>query len=308
MNFPIARSNDTKKESIDVPTKNPLNFSMKNINFNKIETVPEGVVVPATKADAEKQAERKKLKAEKQEKKAVNEFKESYRDNENLLKEVILETDLFTRDLKDQMDLVKNSKTLKNKHMIYGELQANITSLIGTKLSAVKELNSIIHNSQNMGLKKAKDNAELTNSNNEDKLIMDLYRAMMEGKGGMTNNASIVMPTYDQINAIPAAFVGLPTNNSMDDGYNNYINNRSAAQLGMIMDSNPNIQTVVRYNPNNGLKKFDVVDISTGQSLPKFERPDAMFLDDTIIDSNTWTAKNNNMNMIYDVMVDYNLF
>ena len=74
----------------------------------------------------------------------------------------------------------------------------------------------------------------------------------------------------------------------------------------MLLMENPNVKTVVRYNSSTGDRCFDVIDISTGESIPNVDRPDPMFLSDITIDTRNLIARNVNMDQSYQLIVSNN--
>ena len=74
-------------------------------------------------------------------------------------------------------------------------------------------------------------------------------------------------------------------------------------QNRMLIGDNPNIETVVVYDPNTGDKSFDVIDTSTGIPVPNYPRPDPILLDDTIIDFQSGIASNSNLGQNWKVVV-----
>lgn len=286
------------------PNKNPFSKPLKfkpndifvdnNINNTIVPNKPNTSLIT------------KPIKKKKVKKKEINEYEKKYKPYKEKLSEIIDASDSFISNLNEEMLKIKNSRSFKNKHMVISEIQSNITKLLDTKLNSVKEMNKIVTDVNKLILSKEKIKGD-TDSINNNQIIMDLYSSMINGKNGMDNNVSIISPTaYDNSNALPTNFISLneTSNNELNTGYDNYINNRTPAQLNMIMDSNPNIQTIVRYNPNTGNKMFDVVDITNGKSLPNFERPDSLFLENTKIDLVNWKATNSDIRSNYDVMVD----
>ncbi len=73
-------------------------------------------------------------------------------------------------------------------------------------------------------------------------------------------------------------------------------------QNRMLMDGNPNIETVVVYDPSTGSKAFDVIDTSTGSPVANYPRPDPIMLDDTTIDFASGIASNTNIGQNWKVV------
>ena len=70
------------------------------------------------------------------------------------------------------------------------------------------------------------------------------------------------------------------------------------------MEQNPNIRTVVKYNQSTGSRYFDVVDSSTGESIPNYPRPDEFLLEDTTIDVASGIARNRNVNEVWPLVLE----
>ena len=90
---------------------------------------------------------------------------------------------------------------------------------------------------------------------------------------------------------------------SQEENFANYLNNLTPQQNMMHLEENPNIQQVVVYNQENGARYFDVIDMSTGQSVPNAEKHDAMFLEDITIDLKNKVARNINIGETYPLVL-----
>ena len=74
-------------------------------------------------------------------------------------------------------------------------------------------------------------------------------------------------------------------------------------QQRMILEKNPNIKTVVVYDQSIGNKWFDVIDVTTGTSIPNVARPAQFLLDDIVPDFRNGVATNSNANMRYPLVL-----
>ena len=70
----------------------------------------------------------------------------------------------------------------------------------------------------------------------------------------------------------------------------------------VLMEGNPNINTVVVNDPSTGEYHFDVIDRSSGQSIPNYPRPSNMILEGLTFNPNNNTAVNKDLNIEYDVI------
>ena len=69
------------------------------------------------------------------------------------------------------------------------------------------------------------------------------------------------------------------------------------------MEKNPNVKTVVVYNQTTGNKWFDVIDVTTGNSVPNIARPAEFLLDDMVPDFRNGIATNSNANMSFPLVL-----
>lgn len=226
-------------------------------------------------------------------------YESTYEDTRNLLKNSIVQIDMISADLKNDLDQVRGSKMLKKKYDYIPEMSSTISSLLGTKLAAIRELNKTITDSHNLELKRMKE-LDLSKANevDDDKFIMDTYNAFI----GMGDMGTGVVPNMGEMMLPNSGFVRANVGES-EGGYTAYTNNMSDAHHAMRYEDDPNVKVVVMYDQNNGGKWFDVINIQSGESLPNVPRPDAMFLEDTTIDINTGIARNVNIDTTYPVIV-----
>ena len=229
----------------------------------------------------------------------------SYDETNNMLRYSIAQIDTISNDVKNELDNVRKSKTLKGKYKYISDLCATASSLISTKVSAIREINSSTTNSLKLELQRAKDNkaSAMMNQQDDDKYIADLYNAYINTP--VNAGASSVFTNMSPTNN-PALIGGIPINTSSmseEQNYQNYLQNMTPEQNRMLIGDNPNIETVVVYDPNTGDKSFDVIDTSTGIPVPNYPRPDPILLDDTIIDFQSGIASNSNLGQNWKVVV-----
>lgn len=229
----------------------------------------------------------------------------SYDETNNMLRYSIAQIDTISNDIKNELDNVRKSKTLKGKYKYISDLCATASSLISTKVSAIREINSSTTSSLKLELQRAKDNkaSAMMNQQDDDKYIADLYNAYINTpvNAGTSSVFANMAPTSN-----PALIGGVPINNSSmneEQNYQNYLQNMTPEQNRMLIGDNPNIETVVVYDPNTGDKSFDVIDTSTGIPVPNYPRPDPILLDDTIIDFQSGIASNSNLGQNWKVVV-----
>jgi hypothetical protein len=229
-------------------------------------------------------------------------YKENYKETDALLRTTIAQIDNTTGYIENDLREIRSAKNLKKKYDYTSLLYGTEASLIGQKISAVRELNSTINKINDMEFKRAKEMRALDSANNDDKAIMDLYQAMVSGSLPMSNNN---MNTYNatvmQNSIIPVAGGGnnynnpQATNTAYDAGYQKYLSGLSPEENMMLFENNSNIQEVVCYNQDTQNMYFDILDVTTGQSVPNVPRKDSMFLENTTLDFTDMVARNNKL-------------
>lgn len=227
-------------------------------------------------------------------------YNHTYNETNTLLKGTIVQIDMLSGEIKEEVDKIKNSKTLKKKYDYISELTSTSSSLIGTKISAIKELNNSITQCHNLELKRIKElNLGKKDDKNDDMQVMDLYNAFINAPVG--NKSFQMAPSIQDF-----TLMGGPISRgdgAIDSGINSFISNMSPEQNAMLLETNNNIETVVMFNPETGARWFDVIDKTTNRPVPNISKPDNFLLEDTIIDPRALTARNKNLDTIHRVVL-----
>lgn len=191
--------------------------------------------------------------------------------------------------------------------------------LINTKVSAIRELNSSRSKINDLIMKREQMLKD-TGEENSDKAVMDAYYAFINAPryGLPTVNQALSPSSLNTgVNlagqAIPTTSIGGlsgvvsadPTNQQavQNTSFESYTQNLSPIQKRMIVDKDPNIKTVVVYDQSTGMKYFDVVNVSTGQSIPGVQKPAEFLLDTMRIDARNGIAVNSNANMTFPLVL-----
>lgn len=231
---------------------------------------------------------------------AETDYASTYNETNNLIRGAIMQSDELSNEIKQDIDSVRASKTIKNKYTYITNLTASASALLSTKISAIKELNSTITQAHNLELNRMKTLKLNEAEANDDAKMMDIYSAFVNTPvGTYTPSAPNIQDITLGVNAPNGAVapVEMISNNPVNG-------NLTAEQNRMRMESNPNIQTVIRYNQATGQRAFDVIDTTTGASIPNYPRPDGFLLEDTTIDVHSGIARNRNINTVWPLVVD----
>ena len=229
-------------------------------------------------------------------------YARSYNETNNLIRGAIMQADELSSEVKQDIDAVRASKTLKNKYTYITNLTASASSLLTTKISAIKELNSTITQAHNLELNRMKALKLDKADENDDMRMMDLYSSFVNTPVGVynPNSAPTIQDITLGVNGVNPAVGAV----EMNAGTINNGQPLTPEQNRMRMESNPNIQVVVRYDQATGQRCFDVVDKSTGMSVPNYPRPDGFLLEDTTIDVHTGIARNRNINAVWPLLIE----
>lgn len=280
---------DQAKIKIDTGSTNTTSTSKKGRPKKQTRTMPDGAeMVPADDNDLPKHQ--------------TNEpYKDAYVETDNMLRTAIVQIDIMNNDIKSELDQIRGSKTLKKKYEYISELSSTASTLLGTKISAIRELNKTITDCHNLEMKRIKELKLEQNEQDDDKKILDMYNAFIStpistGYNPLGPSASDLTLVND-MSGIVRADAGV------DAGYGNYINNLTPTQNRMRMENNPNVQTVVVFNQETGQRFFDVIDRTTGESIPNISKPDDFLLADVTINVNTMTARNTNLDISYPLII-----
>ena len=181
---------------------------------------------------------------------SVVSYATSYDDTTNMLRQAIMQADVLTSEIKQDIDTIRASKTMKGKYTYITNLASTEAGLIGTKISAIREMNNSITQAHNLELKRAKDiKDDQRNQQSDDARIMDMYNAFINAPIG-----SYAKPTAPSIPDIllgangpspafsPVAMVGTTVGSS----------NLTPEQMRIRYEGNPNVEEVVMYEASTG--------------------------------------------------------
>ena len=240
-------------------------------------------------------------------------------DTNALLHQTIGQLDVVAAEMKDELDKIVKSRTIKGRYMAMGNVSKSLSDMLSTKVQAIKELNNSIKAVNDMEYRRAKDNRSFESEQGDDKAIMDLYNAFVQAPVSAnipsTGPYSLIGPNINDVmfgaNQLPAgsneviasdgSIITYDTNQSQQNSmFNNYMSNLTPEQNAMINEGKT--ETVVVYDKATGAKSFEVVDSKTMQPVPNMPVPDPMFLADVTVDVRRKVARNTNLNQVYKVI------
>ena len=235
-------------------------------------------------------------------------YADTYHDTNNMALGIIAQADELLNNAKTELDYIR-TRNIKGKYIYMNNMLASMSSLMSTKLQAIREINTTIKNANDMEYRRFKDNRALDQTN-DTKAVMDAYKAFISAPVGapayhLPNTFDITTGsngvTHVDLNGVVPANGQQPIS-SGDTGFDNYIKNLSPEENYMINGDNPDYEEVVVYDQSTGLKYFEWINTKTGDPVPNMPKtPDSM-LEDFVIDPRTKTARNTNLNMIKKVV------
>lgn len=231
-------------------------------------------------------------------------YEGTYNETNYLLRESIGQINRLSSDVQSEIDNLRNSKTIKSKYKYIADLCSTASTLVGTKLTAIREINNTITTCHKLEIQRFKDMKNDQDKQDDDKYIADLYNAYISTPINTGSQPQFLNNNYN--NAFNNPYVmnnGINIGNGYNNGYDDYMNSLSPEENRMILDGNPNIETVLVYNPETQEKYFDVIDSSTGQRVSNYPVPDQYVLDDIMIDFQSGIATNTNIGMNWKVVI-----
>lgn len=233
---------------------------------------------------------------------------QTYGYTSQLLGETLQQVDMVASEIKEELDVVRSSRTMKGKYTYLTNLTDNLATLLNTKANVIKEINNTITKSNELDYRREKDLRDSqAQQQGDDKYLMDLYHAFVANSNG--NTLEQMGPTPTQA-ILPDSGIVRSTNINqsnngapVDAGYTNYLNNLTPEQNTMFYENDPNIKTVVVYDAATGEKHFQVMNIATGEVVPNVTVLDNRFMEDTTLDLKNRIAKNNNLRESFPIVV-----
>ena len=169
-------------------------------------------------------------------------YEKSFEETTNMLKSSIYQIDALNNEVHSELENVRNSKTLKGRYTYISDLTSTSSSLLTTKISAIREINNSIKEAHKLEIDRQKALKVDANADNDDAKIQAMYSAYIN-----TPISSGYNPlAFDTQSAMMPSTSGLIMS---DMGQNNQgMGSISPEQNRMLMEDNPNIKTVVVYD------------------------------------------------------------
>lgn len=247
-----------------------------------------------------------------------SQYEKGYTAATKLLYGSIAQAETIYNNLENELQDLRDhpAKGGKVRGQIMSDYMNIQTSLINTKIQAIRELDNIRHKINDLNLKRYQLDKDAVDENS-DKAVMDAYYAYLNSSNyGLPRIQAPLSPstintginlggTPIQSNNIISSSEIIPVSSSpsVDRSFEEYKANLTPIQRKMILDNDPNIKTVVVYDQSSGVKYFDVINVQTGQSVPGVTRPAEILLESMRIDARNGVAVNSNVNQTYPLVI-----
>ena len=228
-------------------------------------------------------------------------YQVAYNETNQQLDHAIHQLNALGADMMADINMVRSSKTMKNKYNIVNDLTENAVSIINAKIAAIKEKNKTINDVNNLEIRRIKE-LKLSASNEDDNTrIANMYHAFVNYP--MSQGPSVLGPNVQDVmfNNGPVADM---TRYSMGmDDTAAWQNSLNPAEQRMVLEAQGKIETVVVYDESSGNRYYSVVDKNTRQPVPNVETPDDSTIYNLDINVNGMYAKDINRNVTYPLVV-----
>lgn len=228
-------------------------------------------------------------------------YAESYEETNGMLKAMIMQIEGLQSELKQEFNDIRLSTRLRGKYQYLTDISTTISSLSSTKLSAIKELNSVISKCHDMELKRTKE-LKIDATGNDDAAVMSLYENIINTPRQQLEAGFI--PPRLETGDIPLM---VQPQGGMDIFQPAVTSEQfTPEQNRMIAESNPDIKTVVVYDTKTEYREFVAMNVKTGQVVQNISLPDPFLLEDMNLNFQTGVARNSNLNMNFPLAIREN--
>ena len=238
-------------------------------------------------------------------------YEQGYAQSDAMLDETIAQLNSLSLETANDMNVVRNSKTMKNKYYLLTGIMGNAVNILNTKLSAIKEKNKVRNDINNLEIKRIKDLKIDSDMKDDNTRMAELYSAfvntpvgMMSAQQGMglsglmnaPSQQSFLMPGVSALDRMSVTNPSLPSG-SWEAGLDP-VQNRMLLQAKGVMD------IVVLYDEVTGSRRYAAIDKNSHTEIPNVELPDPSTIYDLDINVRGGYAKDSNRNVVYPLIVN----
>jgi hypothetical protein len=226
-------------------------------------------------------------------------YNSAFADTNQQLDDTINALNILGAEIVTDLNMIRGNKTLRNKYSIVNEMTQTATSILNTKLSAIKEKNSVINSINKLELDRLKQIKVSASEEDDNTRIANLYDAFINTPIGAGPN--VLGPAMQDIIAGGQTGPSVPMM-SIGNDQQMWEANLNPAENRMLLEAKGAIETVVMYDSVTGNRWFEVVDKVTRQPIPNVEKPDNSYIYDLDINVRGCFAKDSNRGVSYPLI------
>lgn len=223
----------------------------------------------------------------------------AYNETNQQLDESIQQLNMLGAEVMGDLQMIRGSKTLKNKYGFLNDMTGNAVAIINAKIAAIREKNKTINDVNNLEIRRIKELKIQSTEEDDNTHIANLYNAFVNTPIGM--GPGILGPSVQDTMLIGGgADLARATIGGDQAAWEQTLD---PAQSRMLLEAKGAIETVVVYDESTGNRWYDVVDKNTRQPVPGVEKPDASYIYELDINVRGGFAKDSNRNVVYPLVV-----
>lgn len=223
----------------------------------------------------------------------------AYNETNQQLDESIKQLNMLGAEVMGDLQMIRGSKTLKNKYGFLNDMTGNAVAIINAKIAAIREKNKTINDVNNLEIRRIKELKIQSTEEDDNTHIANLYNAFVNTPIGM--GPGILGPSVQDTMLIGGgADLARATIGGDQAAWEQTLD---PAQSRMLLEAKGAIETVVVYDESTGNRWYDVVDKNTRQPVPGVEKPDASYIYELDINVRGGFAKDSNRNVVYPLVV-----
>ena len=228
-------------------------------------------------------------------------YQMAYAETNQQLDNAIQELNVLGAEMMGDLQMVRSSKTMKNKFNIINDMTENTVSIINAKIAAIREKNKSINDINNLEIRRIKELKLQASEEDDNTRIANMYHAFVNypvggGVGVLGPNVQDVMMNSAPVQSMPRISVG---------AYDTAAWEASLDPSGrrMLLEAQNSIETVVVYDESSGNRYYSVIDKQTGQPVPNVETPDDSTIYELDINVRGGYAKDIHRGVTYNLIV-----
>ena len=224
-------------------------------------------------------------------------YQMAYNETNNQLDEAIQQLNVLSGETMGDIQMVRASRTLKNKYGIINDMTENAVGIINAKIAAIREKNKTIGDINNLEIRRIKELKLQSSAEDDNTRIANMYNAFIHTPIGA---GPALGPSMMETSMMGGSMIP-----RMDLGWDQvaWENSLDPAGRRMVLEAQGKIETVLVYDESSGNRYFSVVDKVTRQPIPGIEVPSQESAYSVDINLRAGTAHDRDRNTVYPLLV-----